>query len=320
MDLERHRRITSRRRVPTSPPSARSRASRSTRQDAASDLAGVTVVDPQTVDVELTSTVRPVPSDRGGAADSAEHVYGRSRSPEWSQDPDDSIPNGTGPFKIGEVKPTRVGDISRRYQNQLTAAKVDKIIVSATVRRGHASPAAEGRHDRRRGGGGPAPGGGLDGNPDISVKQLPSITYDYVSFDLDPSPFQDLRVRQALSYGIDTAAIGKALYFGRYRLANGPIRPDSSRAYDATVPRFDYDRKGPGAAYGGWLSARSGRHPQDGQPFKVSFITDVAERDMGVAILPYLKTSGSTYRRADETDGFLTRRFVVGKFDIALHS
>lgn len=73
----------------------------------------------------------------------------------------------------------------------------------------------------------------LVANEEITVETAPQLSYDYIGFNLTREPFDDVRVRQAISYAMDREQICQAAYFGLCEaLYGGPIGSGSPWQYD----------------------------------------------------------------------------------------
>lgn len=82
----------------------------------------------------------------------------------------------------------------------------------------------------------------------IVVETAPQLSYDYIGFNLTREPFDDVRVRQAISYAMDREQICQAAYFGLCEaLYGGPIGSGSPWQYDyepyASSPDLDKARE-----------------------------------------------------------------------------
>jgi peptide/nickel transport system substrate-binding protein len=73
-----------------------------------------------------------------------------------------------------------------------------------------------------------------------SVQINKSTQIEYLIFNTKQTPFQDVKVRQAISHGIDRAAIIKAVLQGNGTSANSFI-PAGAIDYDAHIPQMTYD-------------------------------------------------------------------------------
>lgn len=54
----------------------------------------------------------------------------------------------------------------------------------------------------------------IQSNPDLVYKQIPGLSFSFIMLEVEKDPFQDKRVRQALSYAIDRQAVVDTVYFG----------------------------------------------------------------------------------------------------------
>jgi peptide/nickel transport system substrate-binding protein len=75
---------------------------------------------------------------------------------------------------------------------------------------------------------------------DFTILFKPSLTYEHIDLDLDNAILADRRVRQALLYGIDRAAMSSQLFAGREPVADSFVSP-LDWVYSADVPRYPYD-------------------------------------------------------------------------------
>jgi len=66
------------------------------------------------------------------------------------------------------------------------------------------------------------------------IIEKPSFAYTYLGFNLKNKKFQDIRVRQALSLGINRKQMVDILFFGHGTVCNGPFLPGTF-AYDETT-------------------------------------------------------------------------------------
>lgn len=66
------------------------------------------------------------------------------------------------------------------------------------------------------------------------------FSYSYVGYNLRKAPFNNKKVRQALSYAVDKKSIVDGLLFGKGQIADGPYKPDSYW-YNKNVPKIEYN-------------------------------------------------------------------------------
>jgi peptide/nickel transport system substrate-binding protein len=74
----------------------------------------------------------------------------------------------------------------------------------------------------------------------FTVVTKPGLSYEHVDLDLGNPILADKRVRQALLYGIDRAAISRQLFAGRQLVADGFLSP-LDPAFAEEIPRYGYD-------------------------------------------------------------------------------
>jgi peptide/nickel transport system substrate-binding protein len=74
----------------------------------------------------------------------------------------------------------------------------------------------------------------------VNVLQSEGTNYQYIAFNLADPVFSDLRVRQAIAYGIDREKIIKYLWRSQARAATG-LLPPNNWAYEPNVTTYPYD-------------------------------------------------------------------------------
>ena len=66
----------------------------------------------------------------------------------------------------------------------------------------------------------------LTENPNITIENVPSLRTLYVGLHAQSEPFDDVRVRQAVNYAVDTESIVENIIDGAGRPSDAPISPD----------------------------------------------------------------------------------------------
>ncbi len=103
-----------------------------------------------------------------------------------------------------------------------------------------------------------------------------SFSYTYLGYNLTKELFQDVRVRQAISYAIDKQEIIDGVLLGLGQAATGPYKPDTW-VYNAGVKRYPYDPEQAKAllADAGWVdSDGDGVLDKDGDKLAFTIVTN----------------------------------------------
>lgn len=93
----------------------------------------------------------------------------------------------------------------------------------------------------------------------FNVVYKPSLTFEHIDFNLGRAPFDDVRVRQALMYGMDREGINKALFGGRQPVALSDINPLDT-VYTGDVKTYPHDAAMAGKLLdeAGWKKGKDG--------------------------------------------------------------
>jgi dipeptide transport system substrate-binding protein len=78
-------------------------------------------------------------------------------------------------------------------------------------------------------------------DPDIQVHEIPGADYAFLGYNTEKKPFQDKRVRLALSLAIDKKNIMDAVYLGETGIAAGALIPPSLPGHDPSIKPYPYD-------------------------------------------------------------------------------
>ena len=84
----------------------------------------------------------------------------------------------------------------------------------------------------------------LKDDPSLNIHIVPSIMMRYLSINCMQKPFDDVRVRQAVSYAINREALCKVAYNGFAQPATGVIPPQIPGAASFGVPAYNPEKAG----------------------------------------------------------------------------
>ena len=102
-----------------------------------------------------------------------------------------------------------------------------------------------------------------------------AFAYTYLGYNLKDWKFQDVRVRQALTYAIDKEEIIQGVLLGLGLIATGPYKPDTFW-YNPKVKNYAYDPEKAKRllAEVGWTAGRNGILEKNGNPFEFTILTN----------------------------------------------
>lgn len=135
----------------------------------------------------------------------------------------DLEPVGTGPFKIDVWKQGSEITLVKNEAYWGEAANLDsvtlKVVPEQLTRIGMLENGEAHIADRLE----PANAERVENTDGVHLVAQPSLSLTYVGFNVEKEPFDDVRVRQAISMAIDTEVINEGIYEGYGTPAKGPI-------------------------------------------------------------------------------------------------
>ena len=115
---------------------------------------------------------------------------------------------------------------------------------------------------------------------DFHMIYKPGLVFEHVDLNLDRPALDDRRVRQALLYGLDRAAISHSLFADRQPVADSFLSPLDA-GYSADIPRYSYDpvRAASLLDAAGWRAQGGAiRRNAAGQPLSLVLMTTAGNR------------------------------------------
>ncbi|HEV8016679.1 MAG TPA: peptide ABC transporter substrate-binding protein [Stellaceae bacterium] len=113
----------------------------------------------------------------------------------------------------------------------------------------------------------------------FDILYKPGLSYEHIDVNFDNPILADLRVRQALLYGVDRKAIAEQIFAGRDPVANSFV-PPLDPAYAADLPHYDYDPGKAGALLddAGWRLGSDGIRRKNNAPLALELATTSGSR------------------------------------------
>ncbi|MFD1363470.1 glutathione ABC transporter substrate-binding protein [Lentibacillus salinarum] len=147
---------------------------------------------------------------------------------------------GTGPFEFEEWTPGESVVLTRYDDYWGENAKLDsvtfKVVEEQSTRLAELETGTSDVADAV----GPNNLSRVEGMPDASLLQEPSISLSYIGFNVKKEPFDDKRVRQAISMAVDKEEIIEGIYNGVGIPATKPLAP-SMFGNDESVEGLEHD-------------------------------------------------------------------------------
>jgi peptide/nickel transport system substrate-binding protein len=150
-------------------------------------------------------------------------------------------PTGTGPFKFSSWTIGQKVELVRYAKYWGPKAKLDKVVIrpiSNNEARFQALKTGEiNAFDLAP----PQDLGGLSGDSRLKVIKRPAFNVAYVTIHQGPgSPMNDLKVRQAVAYGLNRAAVVRQFYYGTGVVAH-EFQPPSLFGYSKKVTKYPFN-------------------------------------------------------------------------------
>lgn len=152
----------------------------------------------------------------------------------------DQVPVGTGPFQFVAYQKDAVIRFKAFDKYYGGKAKIDDLVYAITpdatarlakLRAGECHVAVSPR---------PADLAEIGKDAALDLKSQPGLNIAYLAFNTQKKPFDDKKVRQAISMGIDQAAIIKDVYLGAGQAAKN-LMPPTIWGYNDKVEGYKYD-------------------------------------------------------------------------------
>ena len=183
-------------------------------------------------------------------------------------------PVGNGPFEFFEYRPNErwVFERSELFPAELGRPEVERFVV-VVVDEPATKLAALTSGELDFAGINPAHATFVQRNESLYTIEYPLQFVHALVWNLRRPPFNDVRVRRALTMAIDRQLIIEAYIYGYGTLANGPVPPE--HPWHAEVPTVPFDQHRASALLGdaGWIVGEDGVRERGSQKLTIDLLT-----------------------------------------------
>lgn len=258
----------------------------------ATEVSGLKVIDDQTVEVTVSEATALTYSELGTVQILPEHYYGKA----YKQGNLDGVkalnskPLGSGQYVVKAYKPGQEVVLEANASYFRGAPKIKNVIFKTETDTTFLTSMTSGATD-------------LNGEINVSednvealkelgfanVNLLPNNGYGYIAFNHKLDKFKDVKVRQALTYGLNRAEIVSAIYGPYARVINIPQSSVSWAYTEEGIEKyeFDMDKAKQLMDEAGWKVGSDGIREKDGKKFTINF-TATADNPVVDALLPVM--------------------------------
>lgn len=258
----------------------------------AKEISGVKIIDDHTVEVSITEFSALTPVELGNISILPEHYYG----PSYTQGKLDGVkalnakPLGSGQYKLTKYSPGQEVVFEANENYFRGAPTVKNVIFKTTTETTNLPMLQQGETDMDE---------GISVSEDnvealkemgfVDINLLPNNGYGYIAFNHKSKKFQDVKVRQALVYGLNRKEIVAGIYGPYADVINIPESTVSWAHTNENIETYDFDLEKAKQMLdeAGWKVGSDGIREKDGEKFKINF-SATADNPVVDALLPIM--------------------------------
>ncbi|NKF08202.1 ABC transporter substrate-binding protein [Clostridium gasigenes] len=196
-------------------------------------------------------------------------------------------PLGCGAYKFVENKPGQEVDLVANENYYLGKVKIPNLIYKVTSETTRIQMLQTGEIDMDMVTVNQDNVGKLQEAGFLDLHVFPTNGYGYIGFNMKDEKFTDVKVRQALTYGLNRKEIVEAVYAGGYADVINVPQSKESWAYSKPKNDYEFDKEKAGKLLdeAGWKVGSDGIREKDGKKLEIKF-TASTPNDVNDAIIP----------------------------------
>ncbi|WP_253200759.1 ABC transporter substrate-binding protein [Clostridium sp. CF012] len=240
----------------------------------AKTVTGIKVIDDYTISFTLTEVKAPALSGDFGYGIMCKSYYTFEKGNVARLKELFLKPMGSGPYVFKNYKAGQEADFEKNPTYWKGEPKINKLILKVTNAQTAIQSLSAGEVDIDRIGTSPENIQMLKTAAFVNMQLYPGNSYGYMGLNLKDEKLKDVKVRQALTYGLNRKGFIDARYKGYAEICNAPVS-QVSWAYTDDVTKYAYDPVKANALLeeAGWLKKDDGFRYKDGKKFTIHWMT-----------------------------------------------
>lgn len=240
----------------------------------AKTVAGIKVIDDYTISFTLTEVKAPALGADFGYGIMCKNYYGFEKGDTKKLKDLFLKPMGSGPYVFKDYKAGQEADFEKNPNYWAGEPKINKLILKVTNAQTAIQGLSAGEVDIDRVATAPENIQMLKTAGFIDMQLYPGNGYGYMGLNLKDEKFKDVKVRQALTYGLNRKGFIDARYKGYAEICNAPVS-QVSWAYTDDIKKYEYspEKANQLLEEAGWLKKDDGFRYKDGKKFEIHWMT-----------------------------------------------
>jgi peptide/nickel transport system substrate-binding protein len=240
----------------------------------AKTVQGIKVIDDYTISFTITDVKAPALISDYGYGIMCKSYYGFEKGGIDKLKDLFLKPIGAGPYLFKGYKAGQEASFEKNPDYWKGAAKINKVILRVTNAQTNIQALSAGEVDIDRIPAAPENIQMLQTAGFIDMQLYPDNGYGYIGLNLKDEKLKDVKVRQALTYGLNRKGFIDARYKGYAEICNAPVS-QVSWAYTEDITKYDYNPEKANQLLeeAGWVKKDDGFRYKDGKKFEIHWMT-----------------------------------------------